>query len=90
MVGTVTYLEDLDKGMLSLEYQSCFILRKIKRTGKGFSIVTVINQNRITRVAIVWVNDTEFFANSPNTESDIQYIINAYVIYYEATGARVK
>ena len=67
----------------------CIIFKYLENKRLG-AIINLNSENKlIQRVVIVFVDDTDFYANSESYESNIQEIMETYATLYEATSRKI-
>ena len=69
---------------------SCIIFKYLEDQNLG-AIIEIVRTNRIIqRVAIAFVDDTDFYTNGNEVRTKMQRIMNIYTSLYEATGGKVQ
>jgi len=68
----------------------CLIFRYLEALELG-ALINITSENRcIQHVTIMFVDDTDFYANEPQYQAKIQEIMTTYASLYEATGERIQ
>ena len=52
--------------------QSCYIIREIKTKDIGYKLITPIKQKPIDRIAIAFINNTNFYSNGDCVTENIK------------------
>ena len=69
---------------------SCIIFKFLEDQRLG-AIIEIVKTNRIIqRVAIAFVDDTDFYTNGRGVDTKMQKIMNIYTSLYEATGGKIQ
>ena len=69
---------------------SCFIFKYLEEKKLGASIRAPISKEVFQRIAIAFVDDTDFYTNGIDFELKMQLIIEIYTRLYEATGGKIQ
>ena len=67
----------------------CIIFKYLEGLNLGAIIEVIKSQKSLQRVAIAFVDDTNFYTNGPDFKQKMQEIINIYIKLYEATGEKI-
>jgi len=69
---------------------SCLIFRYLEKLKLGAQIKIQSENRMMQRVAIAFVDDTDFYVNGIDYESKMQAIMEIYTTLYEATGGQIQ
>jgi len=69
---------------------SCLIFKYLEDKNLGAMLKDPISKEIIQRIAIAFVDDTDFYMNGPNYEQKMQLIMDMYTQLYEATGGKIS
>jgi len=69
---------------------SCIIFKQLEKMQLGAQIKVPSDDRILQRVAIAFVDDTDFYANGEEYESNMQKIMENYTTLYEATGGQIQ
>jgi len=69
---------------------SCVIFKHLEDLKLGAQIRIASEDRYIQRVAIAFVDDTDFYANGPQFQMNMQQIMTNYTKLYEATGGKIQ
>ena len=69
---------------------SCLIFKYLEDKNLGAMLKDPISKEIIQRIAIAFVDDTDFYTNGPNYEQKMQLIMDMYTQLYEATGGKIQ
>ena len=69
---------------------SCMIFRHLEKQNLGAILKNPISKVIIQRIAIAFVDDTDFYTNGRNYEMKMQLIMDLYTKLYEATGGKIQ
>ena len=69
---------------------SCLIFKYLEEKQLGAMIKNPISKQIIQRIAIAFVDDTDFYTNGPEYELKMQMIMDIYTKLYEATGGKIQ
>ena len=70
--------------------QSCFGFKQLEDQNLGAKYQMPITKQMIIKIAIGFVDDTDFYSNRVNVTEQIQEILNQYTIYHEVTSGKVS
>ena len=69
---------------------SCLIFKYLEQMNLGAILKHPIIKEIIQRIAIAFVDDTNFYTNGPNYELKMQIIMDLYTKLYEATRVKMQ
>ena len=69
---------------------SCLIFGHLEQQQLGAKIMIPSKNKEIQRVAIAFVDDTDFYSNGQKYNEDMQAIMKQYTELYEATGGKIQ
>ena len=69
---------------------SCLIFKYLEEKNLGAMLRHPISSVIIQWIAIVFVDDTNFYMNGPNYEEKMQLIMDLYTKLYKATGGEIQ
>jgi len=69
---------------------SCLIFKYLENKRLGAVFNTPLSQKLLQRLAIAFVDDTDFYTNGHDFERKMQMIMDLYTKLYEATGGKIQ
>ena len=69
---------------------SCLIFKYLEQQNLGVKLKNPISKEIIQRIAIAFVDDTDFYTNGLNYEIKMQLIMDIYTKLYEVTGGKIQ
>jgi hypothetical protein len=69
---------------------SCFIFKYLEEKKLGAKLRAPISKEEFQRIAIAFVDDTDFYTNGVDFELKMQLIMEIYTRLYEATGGKIQ
>jgi len=70
--------------------QSCRGFKNLEQKDLGVKFRQLLSKKAIQRVAIEFVDDTDFYSNGDKGQTKMQRMINDYNKYYEITGGKIS
>ena len=68
----------------------CLIFKYLEEKKLGAMIRNPVSKRIIQRIAIAFVDDTDFYTNGQDYEEKMQLIMDLYTKLYEATGGKIQ
>ena len=69
---------------------SCIIFKYLEDLNLGVKVVTPLLKQLFIRLAIAFVDDTDFYTNDTDFNQKMQLLMNLYTRLYEATGGKIQ
>lgn len=69
---------------------SCLAFKYVEKVRKGVRINLPITNEKIDRMIIAFVDDTDFYTAGLDSEEEVQKIMKTYTDLHEATGGRIQ
>ena len=69
---------------------SCLIFKHLEELNLGVNVLTPLHKKTFNRLAIVFVDDIDFYTNDKDFNRKTQTLMDIYTHLYEATGGKIQ